>query len=175
LTTAALDALIDGLRANSCTVRGPMGVDGVRAAIVEQAAGLVACNGDVGVPGIVAALRASGCEVMTPDDTAWAGRLADAAVGITGSRLSVADPAAIALEAAPGSPRATSLLPPRHVCVVRVADVVGTLADAMVAIAAGDLPSALTWIGGPSRTGDLEMINTLGVHGPRAVDVVLLA
>jgi len=44
----------------------------------------------------------------------------------------------------------------------------------MATIAAGALPSALTWIGGPSRTGDLEMITTLGVHGPRAVEVVLL-
>jgi L-lactate dehydrogenase complex protein LldG len=36
------------------------------------------------------------------------------------------------------------------------------------------MPSALTWIGGPSRTGDLEMITTLGVHGPRAVEIVLI-
>jgi len=176
MTTDLLDALVEGLLANSCTVRGPMGVDAVRAAIVDTlGSGLVACNGDVGVPGIVDALRASGRDVMTPDDPAWTARLADAAVGITGSRLAVSDPAAIALEAAPGSPRATSLVPPEHVCVVRVTEVVATLADAMAAIAAADLPSALTWIGGPSRTGDLEMINTLGVHGPRAVEVVFLA
>ena len=42
-------------------------------------------------------------------------------------------------------------------------------------IAAGELPSALSWIGGPSRTADLEMITTLGVHGPRAVEVVLVS
>ena len=57
---------------------------------------------------------------------------------------------------------------------VRVADIVPTLAEAMATIAAGEMPSALTWIGGPSRTGDLEMITTLGVHGPRAVEVVLV-
>jgi L-lactate utilization protein LutC len=175
VTVPMLDALIDGLRANSCTVRDPMSVDDARAAIVGRRSGLVACNGDIGVPGLVAALQAGGCEVMTPDDPAWNERLAAAAVGITGSRLAVTDPAAIALEAAPGSPRATSLVPPEHVCVVRVATVVATLADAMAAVAAADLPSALTWIGGPSRTGDLEMINTLGVHGPRAVEVVFLA
>jgi L-lactate utilization protein LutC len=86
----------------------------------------------------------------------------------------VARPAAIGLAAAPGSPRGTSLVPPDHVCVLRVADLVDTLADAMQTLAAGELPSALTWIGGPSRTGDLEMITTLGVHGPRTVEVVLL-
>ncbi len=50
-----------------------------------------------------------------------------------------------------------------------------TFADAIARVAAGPLPSALTWIGGPSRTGDLEMIQTLGVHGPAAVEVVLVA
>jgi L-lactate utilization protein LutC len=29
-------------------------------------------------------------------------------------------------------------------------------------------------VSGPSRTGDLEMILTFGVHGPRSVDVVLV-
>ncbi|HWS46659.1 MAG TPA: LUD domain-containing protein, partial [Acidimicrobiia bacterium] len=68
------------------------------------------------------------------------------------------------------------LVPPAHVCVVRTADVVDTLADALARLAAtaSDLPSALTFVGGPSRTGDLEMILTLGVHGPRTVDVVLV-
>ena len=48
------------------------------------------------------------------------------------------------------------------------------VADAVTRVASGPLPSALTWVGGPSRTGDLEMIQTLGVHGPAAVEVVLL-
>jgi L-lactate dehydrogenase complex protein LldG len=135
---------------------------------------LAVCNADVPIPDLADTLRDRGVELLAPDDRAWITRLPDAAVGITGSRLAVAEPAAIALAAAPGSPRGTSLLPPAHVCVVRVADVMPTLADAMAVIAAHELPSALTWIGGPSRTGDLEMITTLGVHGPRAVDVVLL-
>ena len=170
-----IDALVAGLRANSCTVHGPVGVDEARALIVARASGLVACNADVPVPGLVDALLAHGLEVLDPGDPSWSERLPDVSVGITGARLAVADPPAIALVAAPGSPRATSLLPPEHVCVLRAGDVVATLTDAMTGIAAGDLPSALTWIGGPSRTGDLEMLTTLGVHGPRAVEVVLLA
>ncbi|MDP9335141.1 MAG: LUD domain-containing protein [Actinomycetota bacterium] len=170
-----IDALIAGLRANSCTVLGPMSTDDARAAIVARASGLVACNEDVPVPGIVDALLRRGLEVLTPGDPHWTERLADAAVGITGARLAVAQPPAIALAAAPGSPRATSLVPPEHVCVLRVSDVVAAFEDAMEGIAAGELPSALSWIGGPSRTADLEMITTLGVHGPRAVEVVLVS
>ncbi len=171
-----LDTLISGLRANTCTVSGPMHVDDARAAIVERAAAhaLVACNADVQIPGLSDALMARGIEVLACDDPAWSSRLPDTGLGITGSRMAVVQPAAIALVAAPGSPRATSLVPPEHICVVRVADIVPTLADAMQTLAAGDMPSALTWIGGPSRTGDLEMITTLGVHGPRAVEVLLV-
>ena len=66
-------------------------------------------------------------------------------------------------------------MPPRHVCVVFADAVVATFAAAIEQVGAAPLPSALTWIGGPSRTGDLEMVQTLGVHGPKAVDVVLVA
>jgi L-lactate dehydrogenase complex protein LldG len=170
-----IDALATGLRANSCTVTGPMNADDARTAIVERVSGLVACTDDIPVPGVVDALLARGLEVLTPDDPRWTARLVDAAVGITGARLAVVQPPAIALAAAPGAPRATSLVPPEHVCVLRVVDVIATFADAMAEIADGELPSALTWIGGPSRTADLEMITTFGVHGPRAVEVVLVS
>jgi L-lactate utilization protein LutC len=172
-----IDLLTAELRANSCTVSGPLGIDDARTAIVDRvrSGALVACNDDIQIPGVGDALRARGVELLSPDDPSWFTRLPDAEVGITGSRLAVAQPAAIALAAAPGSPRGTSLLPPAHICVVRVADVMATLEDAMTLVAMQDLPSALTWIGGPSRTGDLEMVTTLGVHGPRIVEVVLLA
>jgi L-lactate dehydrogenase complex protein LldG len=172
-----IDVLVEELRANSCTVTGPVGVDDARAVIVEHVkpGALVACNDDVPIPDVAEALRARGAELLAPDDPEWFTRLPGAEVGITGSRVAVAQPAAIALAAAPGSPRGTSLLPPAHICVVRVADVMPTLEDAMALLATQELPSALTWIGGPSRTGDLEMVTTLGVHGPRIVEVVLLA
>jgi L-lactate utilization protein LutC len=171
-----IDALVAGLRANSCTVSGPMSTEDARATVIERAAAhlLVACNDDVPLPAIVDGLRDRGVEVLTPGDPEWAERLADAEVGITGARLAVAEPPTIALAAAPGAPRGTSLVPPVHICVVRVDDLLPTLADAMIGVAAGEMPSALTWIGGPSRTGDLEMITTLGVHGPRGVEIVLL-
>lgn len=169
-----IDTLIEGLRANSCTVHDPIPAHRVLAAVVEHVSGLVACNADVALPGIADALRAAdGIEVLLPGDVGWSERLAGAAAGITGARLAVAEPATIALAAAPGSPRATSLLPPAHLCVLRVADVVADLAAAFERVAS-DLPSALTWVAGPSRTADLEMITTLGVHGPRTVDVFLV-
>jgi L-lactate dehydrogenase complex protein LldG len=169
---------IEELQTNSCVVHGPMDAGVARGVVVERAraaGATVACNVDVAVPALVHHLRDGGLDAFAADESAWSTRLADADVGITGARIAVADPAAIALAAAPGSPRATSLLPHTHLCVLRVVDVMPTLADAFAQVAERGLPSALTWISGPSRTGDLEMVLTLGVHGPRAVEVVLLS
>jgi len=159
-----IDTLIAGLRANDCTVVGPLSPDDARNAVLDRAHGLVAWNDDVPL------VPPEG--VLTPHDPTWTDRIAEVDVGVTGAWLAVAEPATMALAAAPGSPRATSLLPPAHVCVLRASNVVESLADALAKV--GQLPSALTWIGGPSRTGDLEMIITLGVHSPRTLDVILL-
>ena len=171
-----IDAFAAGLTANACQVTGPLSPDEARAAIVARIprGAFVAADDDVPVPGLESALREHGVELLTPDDAQWNARLPDATVGITGSRVAVTHPAAFALASAPDSPRGTSLLPPAHICVVRAADVMATFEEAVAKLAAQELPSALTWISGPSRTGDLEMVTTLGVHGPRTVEVVLL-
>jgi L-lactate dehydrogenase complex protein LldG len=162
--TQVIDAFAERLRANACVVHGPVAREAARDIVIERAhafGSTAALNADTPIDGLGDALTLADA------------RHAD--VGITGSCIAVAEPAAIGLAAAPGSPRATSLVPPAHIVVVPVDRLVPTLADAFARVSAEPLPSALTWIGGPSRTGDLEMILTLGVHGPRVVEVVLLA
>lgn len=172
-----IEHFVEELHANSCVVHGPMDAAAARGVIVERAraaGSTVACNSDVAVGGLERALRDAGLDVCTAGEAAWSTHIAAAHVGITGAEIAVSDPATIGLVAAPGSPRATSLVPHTHLCVLRVADVVPTLADAFARMVERGMPSALTWIAGPSRTGDLEMMLTLGVHGPRTVEVVLL-
>jgi L-lactate dehydrogenase complex protein LldG len=36
------------------------------------------------------------------------------------------------------------------------------------------LPSNLVWVSGPSRSADLELVLTIGVHGPASVDVIVV-
>jgi L-lactate dehydrogenase complex protein LldG len=36
------------------------------------------------------------------------------------------------------------------------------------------LPAAVAFVTGPSRTGDIEQLLTRGVHGPVAVEIVLV-
>jgi L-lactate utilization protein LutC len=182
VTGTLTDGLRAALTANRVEVHGPLPPADATRLVVDRArlhasgAPVAVSPGDrlVAALDLVDALRAAAVDVLLPDDAGWRDRLPDARLGITGSRLAVAETGSLALAAGPGSPRGVSLLPPVHLCLVAVADIVATFAEAVNGIGAGPFPSALTWIGGPSRTGDLEMIQTLGVHGPGAVEVVLL-
>ncbi|MGZ8735463.1 MAG: LutC/YkgG family protein [Acidimicrobiia bacterium] len=182
MTETVTEGLRAALTANRVEVRGPVLAGDatehvVGRALLHSAGAAVAVSPAdrlVGALGIVEGLRGAGVDVLLPGDAEWRGRLPAAGLGVTGSLLAVAETGSLALAAGPGSPRGVSLLPPVHLCLVAVADIVANFAEAITKVANAPLPSALTWVGGPSRTGDLEMIQTLGVHGPSAVEVILV-
>jgi L-lactate dehydrogenase complex protein LldG len=175
-----IERFVATARENACGVHGPFPRAEATAAIIEIAGrypGEIALTLDdplLGVLDLDAALGASAARVLTPAHADWTTRLPTAAVGITGSLLAVAATGTVVLGTNAGAPRATSLLPPVHICVIDAATVVGEFADAIARLDAGTLPSALTWIGGPSRTSDLEMRPTIGIHGPKTVELVLV-
>jgi L-lactate dehydrogenase complex protein LldG len=181
---ARLDAYATAARANTCTVHGPVPATDAAALVArvaheQAAAGTVALAvADPALRGlgddIAHALQPLGRDVCRPHDDAWSTVLRTAPVGVTGAHVGVAEQGVVALACGPAAPRGTSLLPPVHVCVVWADSIVDTFAGAIERVASERLPSALTWVGGPSRTGDLEMVTTLGVHGPKAVAVVLV-
>lgn len=74
--------------------------------------------------------------------------------------------------------RLVSSLPRTYIGVVYADNMVPTLMDAAPILrqahADNDGACIVSFISGPSRTGDIEMILTLGVHGPEVAHTVLL-
>lgn len=91
---------------------------------------------------------------------------------LTGCAAAVAVSGTVMLDtgAAQGR-RAITLVPDRHVVVVRAEQIVGHLAEALPML---DPTAPQTWISGPSATSDIELQRVEGVHGPRRLEVVLL-
>jgi L-lactate dehydrogenase complex protein LldG len=85
----------------------------------------------------------------------------------------LADTGSVVLAASPAEPRARSLLPDRHVTVLREDRILPGLAELFAALG-GELPSALAIVSGPSRSADIEQRLTTGVHGPGEEHVVLV-
>lgn len=177
------DTFTEKATANACTVHGPFPPADAATRLVDVVIGHAA-TGEVAIPEgdalvdqleLPDRLASAGVRLLQPGDDRWETRLADAAVGVTSATIAVASTGTVAVTAGPGAPRALSLLPPVHVCVLRASDVVAEFAEAIVQVGERSLPSALIWVGGPSRTADLEMIQTLGVHGPKIVELVLLS
>jgi L-lactate dehydrogenase complex protein LldG len=97
-------------------------------------------------------------------------------VGITGCFCAVAETGTLMMCSAPDSPAATSLLPETHIAVVRAARIVAYMEDAwnLARAELGQLPRAVNFISGPSRTGDIEQTIVLGAHGPYRVHLVIV-
>jgi len=70
--------------------------------------------------------------------------------------------------------RALTLIPDYHLCVVYEQQVVETVPEAMEQMSAY-AGSPITTISGPSATSDIEMTRVKGVHGPRALEVILVS
>jgi L-lactate dehydrogenase complex protein LldG len=71
--------------------------------------------------------------------------------------------------------RALSVLPPHHIVIARREQLVADLPAAFALLTqryAPDYPSMISFITGPSRTGDIERILVLGAHGPKKLTIL---
>lgn len=112
-------------------------------------------------------------EPLTDDPPLTAARLDAADAVLTGCALAIAETGTLVLDAGPGQGRRVlTLVPDHHICVVTPDLIVASLPDAIPRLRP---ERPLTWIAGPSATSDIELDRVEGVHGPRRLDVLLLA
>ena len=94
-------------------------------------------------------------------------------VGVTKAICGLADSGSILIADGEGNPLQASLLPEIHIAVLQAGDILPSLADALTLPVLRESKSAVV-ITGPSRTADIEMSLTIGMHGPREVHVFLV-
>ncbi len=125
---------------------------------------------------LTAVLAPLGVERWDVEDGFDKWRLEGCDAGITTCRVLVAQTGSILVSSADNGGRAISVLPPIHIVVARAEQVVSDLTDALAQPRSptGALPSMLSFITGPSRTGDIERILVIGAHGPKELLVILI-
>lgn len=97
-------------------------------------------------------------------------------VGITSCDWAIAETGSLVLCAKPGQERLASLAPPVHIAIITESQILLDLYDLFDQYLAAEksLPSNLVINTGPSKTGDIEMKLTTGIHGPKHWQIVVL-
>ncbi len=94
---------------------------------------------------------------------------------ITSTKGGLADVGALILWPDVNEPRLMSLAPALHIAVLEAAKIHGSLAEAIHReYWAEGMPTNALLISGPSKTADIELVLTFGVHGPKELIVLIL-
>lgn len=102
----------------------------------------------------------------------------DDPVGITGCFCAIAETGTLMLASGPNTAATTSLLPETHIAVVSASRIVPGMEEGFALLRAeqgNELPRAVNFVSGPSRTGDIEQTIVLGAHGPYRVHLLLIS
>jgi L-lactate dehydrogenase complex protein LldG len=132
---------------------------------------------------IVESLKAAGVEIVDvmhnpgASNTPLSGSLWERAeLGLSGVDYLIAETGSVLLASRIEQPRSVSLLPPVHIAVAERRQLLPDLFDLFTVLRTrkDDLPSSLSIITGPSKTGDIELRLVTGVHGPGEVHVIVI-
>ena len=96
-------------------------------------------------------------------------------VGVSAVQYAIAETGTLVLESEAERHRLVSLVPPAHIAIVEADKICLTLAEALARVNQGNnLSPTVTFITGPSRTADIELTLTIGVHGPQELYVIVI-
>ncbi len=126
------------------------------------------------------AAEALGIPILWTNDGYDIAELEVCDVGITGCDALIAQTGSVLVTACSAGGRAISVLPPHHVVIAREMDLLPDLPAAFELLefrygkSREGYPSFISFITGPSRTGDIERILVLGAHGPKELTILLV-
>lgn len=119
--------------------------------------------------GITEILHTLGVKLISPNADKY--EMAQCDLGITEADYLLPETGTIVLSSSTEKPRAVSLLPRVHLAIVRPEML---RADMHQVFSEAKNKNYLVFITGPSRTADIELTTTLGVHGPKNLFVWLI-
>ncbi len=122
--------------------------------------------------GIAHAIDAAGIDVLYDQED-----FNKIKIGATKCEFLVARLGAVMVSSALESGRRLNVYPETHIVIAAVSQLVPDLKDALHGMQekyAGNLPSSINVITGPSRTADIEKTLVMGAHGPKELYVFLI-
>jgi len=130
-------------------------------------------------------LKARGLSVLMTTETGSSGheglvaQLADCGAGVTAVDYAIAETGTIVLSSDERSALLVSLLPTIHIAVLRPSQISAGLAEVISKLnveRVGQNKScrSVSFITGPSRTSDVELTLSIGVHGPKELHVIIV-
>lgn len=101
---------------------------------------------------------------------------AQAAMGVTSASAGIAATGSIVLDSSRTGSRVVSALPLVHVCVLPADRIVASPSEVLRPLGDATVgpPASLVVVTGPSRSGDIEQILTVGAHGPAQLHVIVV-
>lgn len=165
---------IEDYKARIERCKAPGTGDAVVAALREMGAASVVVPHGIAADW-VKAIEKAGITVVRDEPQLTHAELDGVDAVLTGARVAAAETGTICLDHdTDQGRRALTLVPDRHVCVVREDQVVSDIPEAVALLKpAVDARRPITWISGGSATSDIELARVEGVHGPRRLFVVL--
>ncbi|MBX2879194.1 MAG: LUD domain-containing protein [Granulosicoccus sp.] len=97
-------------------------------------------------------------------------------VSITPCLAAVAETGSIVTRSGVGTPSTLNFLPETHIVLLYESQIVRHVDDVFDLLRKSDqLPRAVNFLTGPSRTADIEQTLEIGAHGPRRMHILLIA
>ncbi|MGH7884742.1 MAG: LutC/YkgG family protein [Thermodesulfobacteriota bacterium] len=113
------------------------------------------------------------------DENLQKSEISEAHIGLTEADFAIADTGTLVLLSNQYKPRLTSLLPQIHMAILKKENLLSDIHQLFNKLKqdyvnSDNLCSCISFITGPSRTADIELNLTLGVHGPKKLIILII-